>query len=64
MCSPPQVPTLGRMMEEFLLFDLERSADQQSGALLLQEVQIHTHCSWSLLHSSTTTHTALKKVFF
>lgn len=26
---PPQVPTSGRTMEEFLLFDLERSVDQQ-----------------------------------
>lgn len=49
--SPPQVPTLGRTMEEFLLFDLERSVDQQSGALLLQAVQIHIYCSRFLLHS-------------
>lgn len=37
--SPPQVPTLGQMTEGFLLFDQEKSVDQQSGALLLQEVQ-------------------------
>lgn len=29
------------MMEEFLLFDLERSVDQQLGDLLLQEVHIY-----------------------
>lgn len=41
MLSPPQVPTLGRMMEESLLSDLERSVDRQSGAQLRREVQIH-----------------------
>lgn len=40
---PPQVPTSGRMMEEFLLFDPERSADQQLEALLLQEVWVHIY---------------------
>lgn len=28
MFSPTQVPILGRMMEEYLLFDLERSVDR------------------------------------
>ncbi len=37
-------------MEEFLLFDQERSVDQQLEALLLQEVQILICCSWLLLH--------------
>lgn len=40
MFPPPQVPTLGPMMEEFLLFDLEKSVDQWLVTLLFQEVQI------------------------
>lgn len=40
-------------MEEYLLFDLERSVDQELGTLLLQEVEIHIYCSSFLLQSSS-----------